>query len=128
MVDKLAEHYNHRPFYYDKDGQAITMDRWAELQSDLEYRQIGYIEGGGYRVSTVWLGMDHGSNPDKPVEIFETLVFRGDNWTDPLASSTRATSMDEANEQHEIAVDKFIGMAPLIRLIGETGSPINGEN
>ena len=33
-----------------------------------------------YRISTVWLGLDHNHSPNGPPLIFETMVFRRATW------------------------------------------------
>jgi hypothetical protein len=68
--------------YYDRGGQPISLDEWSKLMEDPEYRRIGLDEIGPYRVSTVWLGLNHSwssivGGPDIPI-IFETMVFGSD--------------------------------------------------
>lgn len=63
------------PMYFDRDGQPITFERWAELMCSDEYRRVAWDEPRvGVYVSTVWLGLNHGCDPDEPL-IFETMVF-----------------------------------------------------
>lgn len=78
------------PLYYDKQGRPISIERMSELKYDTanggqsDYARIGLDEFDGLRVSTVWLGIDHGFHwrakeaaDYKPV-IFETMIFGGD--------------------------------------------------
>jgi hypothetical protein len=65
--------------YYDRDGRAIPMLRWAELHSS-EYKLVAgdnvpLPDGTTAMVSTVWLGLDHGWGGE--LAIFETMVFGG---------------------------------------------------
>ena len=65
------------PMYYDRAGNPIPMVRWTELWEDFGYRRIAETEVAGvWRVSTIWLGLDHGfSFMGAPPDIFETMVF-----------------------------------------------------
>jgi len=86
---------------YDRAGRPVTLERWAELHEDLEYMQVAYDEVGLYRVSTVWLGLDHGFGwgGPRPV-IFETMVF-GPAWHD-LDCRRYCTEVDAAAGHQEI--------------------------
>ena len=58
----------------------------------------------GFRVSTVWLGMDHGFGGDKPL-IFETMVF-GDGADDDMERySTKAEAL--AGHERMVAIWKL---------------------
>jgi hypothetical protein len=71
-----------QPRYYHRDGTPIqtgdgTADTliWAELFEDSKGRTIGNVTTlYGERLSTVWLGMDHGWGGGPPL-IFETMLF-----------------------------------------------------
>lgn len=63
-----------RSMYFDRQGRPIGMGDWSMLFHDLEYRVVGSTMVHGARVSTVWLGLDHGFLRDRPV-IFETMAF-----------------------------------------------------
>lgn len=64
--------------YYDRDGKPLTVKQWMErFEHDNAYRQIASDMIGKVRVSTVWLGLDHGFVPGRPPLIFETMVFGG---------------------------------------------------
>jgi hypothetical protein len=66
-----------RSLWYDRNGNPISVAEWTELFHTAEYKQVQVTEGGGVRVSTVWLGIDHGfGNAARPL-IFETMVFGG---------------------------------------------------
>lgn len=62
--------------YYDRAGNPMTLGEWAEKFEDNEYKRVVATEVGDARVSTVWLGLDHGWNGEAPV-IFETMIFDG---------------------------------------------------
>lgn len=60
--------------HWDKDGMPIPLLVWARLLEDLNYRRVGFtVVKYGFRVSTVWLGIDYGFGARKL--IFETMVF-----------------------------------------------------
>lgn len=64
--------------YYDRDGEEITMDEWANLFENDEYKIVKKQTMFGNEVSTVWLGSDHGFGmAGKPI-IFETMIFGGE--------------------------------------------------
>lgn len=69
------------PLWYDRQGQPISVEDAAPLLAMLSYKRVAFTEvtsasdpGIKYRVSTVWLGLDH-SHGDGPPLIFETMVF-----------------------------------------------------
>lgn len=63
--------------FYDRDGQPITAERWAQLRRDMTYRRIAQdaLQDGRVYVSTVLLGYDMCMGEgDRPM-IFETMVW-----------------------------------------------------
>jgi hypothetical protein len=61
--------------YYDRQGRLISMNEWAELSADREYKRVAEATlSDGTWISTVWLGIDHQFG-DGPPLIFETMVF-----------------------------------------------------
>lgn len=72
-ADWLAE-VMARPMYFDRVGNPIDTGRWLDLNDDLGYKVVRATEVGGvWRVSTVWMGIDHAIVG--PPLIFETMVF-----------------------------------------------------
>ncbi len=60
--------------HWDKDGRPIPLLLWARLLEDMNYRRVGFdTVKYGFRVSTVWLGIDYGFGIRRL--IFETMVF-----------------------------------------------------
>jgi hypothetical protein len=45
--------------YYSRKGRLISLADWARLQGDREYRIIAQHWVRGWKVSTLWLGLDH---------------------------------------------------------------------
>lgn len=68
--------------WYDKTGKPIPMVVANDYLADYDYKVIAkdvYIMGDApVEVSTVWLGLDHNWWPDRPMKIFETMIFGGD--------------------------------------------------
>lgn len=73
--------------YYNKAGEAISMEDWSELkcgEGNPDYHRIGeqYIEGvtvdgewiANLWVSTVWIGINMRFAPGPPI-IFETMLY-----------------------------------------------------
>lgn len=77
-------------------------ERWAEWMEGSD-RTVGHFEVGDYVVSTVFLGLTDGSRDGMPL-LFETLIFfRGA----PLNHPVRATSWEEAEQIHSLAVKRI---------------------
>lgn len=71
----MSDHYIDRDLY-DRSGEPIDFARWILLFEDDRYQQLAFDEIGGYRVSTIWLGIDHGCGMSDEPLIFETMVFK----------------------------------------------------
>lgn len=67
---------------YARNGDEITYEQWGELHANHEYRRVALDTIGPYRVSTIWLGLNHGG-PYGPPLIFETMVFSVNEWDEP---------------------------------------------
>jgi hypothetical protein len=109
--------------HFDRQGEPISIRRWGELRErgldpdghygPNSYVRVGEDTVGEAKISTVWLGMDHGFNfgdPDnyRPV-IFETMIFGGEFDEHMMRYCTEA----EAVKGHAEAVtDLTAGMRP----------------
>jgi hypothetical protein len=70
------------PKYFHRDGQPILSNellsdfaQWALMFEDTKARIVGSTQTlYGERLSTVWLGLEHGYNRGKPL-IFESMLF-----------------------------------------------------
>lgn len=87
--------------YYDRQGNPITSERWLELFKDRAYQRVAFTKVKDRRVSTVWLGMDHGFQDDG-ILIFETMVFGGPEMDEPM---WRYTSEEDALTAHDQIVE-----------------------
>lgn len=66
-------------------------------------RSVAQTQGDGYRVSTVFLGLDHRFCGDGPPLLFETMVFSDDDDED----MSRYSTWDEAIAGHERTVAEW---------------------
>lgn len=99
----LDENHQPIPLYYHKDFESnYTYMKWME---DGDNRRVALdVINEVIRVSTVFLGIDHGIDSSNPV-LFETMVFddRNENTGSDLYMR-RYTSWDEAKQGHEVIV------------------------
>lgn len=62
--------------FYDRRGEPIDQVEWVGLIGDMEYKRVGStLVHNRYRVSTVWLGLDHSHGFSVLPLIFETCIF-----------------------------------------------------
>ena len=73
---------------------------WGRFMSLVDLRRVGEDEVNGQRVSTVFLGIDHGREGGPPA-LFETMIFGGpdDGW------QARCATWAEAEAGHEAVVN-----------------------
>lgn len=99
---------------------------WARLFEDMQYRFVGQATivtdaGTKYRVSTVWLGMDHGYHPDSRPVIFETMVFIDEAGSDAVSwvdhYQDRYCTEAEAKAGHQAMVDMVSGACTVAELV-----------
>jgi hypothetical protein len=87
--------------YYILNGREVepvdSAMEWAHAFHN-EDRRVALDEIGDYRISTVFLGLDHSHVPGGPPLVFETMVFGPDDsdlWME------RCSTYDEAEEMHQ---------------------------
>lgn len=94
--------------YYilDKNKKVITagLNNWSKMFSDSESRTVALTEVNGYRVSTVFLGLDHGFSGGAPV-VFETCIFSNHNDDGVFA---RYSTWEDAEIGHRDALISLI--------------------
>lgn len=89
-------------WYVLRDRVAVpvaSVDDWARDRESKVNRRVAAEVVGDVRVSTVFLGLDHGYG-DGPPLIFETMIFGGDHDGEQWRYST----WQEAEEGHAAAV------------------------
>lgn len=87
--------------YYDRQGNPLSAEQVGKLLANRQYKRIGLTVEDGYRVSTVWLGLNHQFG-DGPPLIFETMIFGPDSWADEYCE--RYATEDAARAGHDRAV------------------------
>jgi hypothetical protein len=102
-------------YYILKGHEIIPVDwmTWAVWfeEADAEHesadventRRIGWWSRDGVRVSTVFLGMEHGWDEQQRPLIFETMVFKGEPGYDEYCE--RYATYDEALAGHMRVVE-----------------------
>jgi len=91
--------------YFDRKGQPLTVMEWDDLIENHGYRRIALTEfPDGSRVSTVWLGIDHGWGRGPPV-IFETMIFESGGWYH--SDCVRYSTEEEAIAGHDSMVQRW---------------------
>ena len=91
--------------YYNRQGAPISVEQYSRLHGDEDYHRIGkqHFEGG-IRVSTVWLGIDHGFGSGTPI-LFETMVFSGNDRYPYDQAQMRYCTEQEAIDGHRRTCD-----------------------
>jgi hypothetical protein len=118
--------------YYDRDGNPISHDEWIRLWSNNAYKIIRRDTVGGYDVSTVWLGLDHGFGRGRPL-IFETMVFEAEPTWHPASASFPGYwgRRDYDQRRYSTEADALAGHAAIseeIRLTSELSSNTAGPD
>lgn len=96
---------------YDREGAPITMEEWSQLIVDLDYKHVTQEYVNDWWVSTVWLGMSHGTDTLGRPLIFETMIFAPtagpegpEEWLGEAMDCIRYATIEEAEEGHAEAV------------------------
>lgn len=98
--------------YYDREGKPISTLDWSKLLNDRAYKVVALDIVGDVRVSTVWLGLDHGwGNDGAPPVIFETMVFGG--------------KLDEEMDRYSTLADAERGHAAMLARVHATAGSSN---
>ena len=101
--------------YYNRLGKPITLERWSELMNDDEYRRVASTRVGHWRISTVWLGLDHNLLGHVPL-IFETMVF--DENADGLGRYD-----DLEMQRYTTECQALLGHDVMVAQVSEWGEP-----
>lgn len=95
---------------FDREGNPITFVRMLAMWLDDEYAVVAKTAlPDGERVSTVWLGHDHGFGMTEKPMIFETAVFQDGKSTEIIE---RYSSEAEALDGHAKLVAALSERAP----------------
>jgi hypothetical protein len=106
------------PWHFDRDGNPISWERWAELlgQREPDYRRVGADVVGDLSVSTVWIGIDVTfalRYSLAPPMIYETIIFAADDDHPLNMAMMRYGNEIDAYEGHQRTVaDMQAGRTP----------------
>ena len=93
------------PRRYILDGHTPVeepdFNKWATWMERAD-RHVGLAHANGYCVSTIFLGVDHGVEPD--VALFETMIFPEDSYADVYCE--RYSTWEAAAAGHKDAVGR----------------------
>jgi hypothetical protein len=103
----------------DKNHEPVkcTLMEWAQWMEVHSNKIVEQTEIKGYMVSTVFLGLDHNFGGKGPPVLFETMVFRADDWNKfdkkkrglPEQDMNRYCTWDEAMKGHRRFVWQYKG-------------------
>jgi hypothetical protein len=65
------------PRWYGLDHQVISLDDAERLLTDVDARRVAVTRVGRYKVSTVFLVLDHDLLGIGPPVLYETMIFGG---------------------------------------------------
>lgn len=86
--------------YYDRDGKPITMEQWAALYEDRDYKIVSKTQLGDVLISTVWLGIDHRFGFGELPVIFETMIFPESDYQERYATEAAALAGHDQAVEH----------------------------
>lgn len=100
--------------FFDKNGEEMTLEDFLFFADIDDYKRVAsYTFRDGTWVSTVWLGINHQYNPDKPPLIFETMVFNSGS------DGSLGEELEEFTERYSTLEDARLGHAIVIEQIRE---------
>jgi len=88
-------HGNHYFLNDDHTTRECTVEEWANQLDDLSRKDKKHLacdDINGFRVSTVWLGLNHNYFVGEPL-IFETMVFPDNSFSEQYALDIRLGMM-----------------------------------
>lgn len=89
---------------YDKEGKPISLKEWGFLIENTYYRRIRETFVGPYKISTLWLGVDHNFFGGDEIHIFETMIFCDAEKDNLHCHMERCSTLEEAIICHEKTV------------------------
>ena len=102
--------------WYDRQGHPIDTETADQRLGDTKYKRVALTDITSasdpeitYRVSTVWLGVNHNFTDDGPPIIFETMVF-GPKDADEYMQ--RYSTEDQARAGHAETVTVVAATVP----------------
>jgi hypothetical protein len=99
--------------YYDRQGRIVDRNQFRALRVTTGYHRVAETNlPNDKRVSTIWTGLDYGSDPQHP-QIFETLVLLG--AVESEIDGERYSTEREALDGHKRMVEKHRNLSTLTR-------------
>lgn len=106
-----------QPFIFDKELNNISLNKWNELYSNIDYVVIGRITIKNILISTLWHGISASKLP------FETCIFMGND----CMHEQRHSSQKEAEQYHLTKVKFYLALDEM-RGLPTIQEGINEEN
>jgi len=100
----LDSHTLAQRMFYDPAGRAIALSEWQVLTQDEALRRVALDEVNGYRVSTVWIGINNNLLAAEPYGTFETMISR-DHADKHTYAIWRYSTKQEAAQGHKDIVE-----------------------
>jgi len=91
--------------YYNKEGKEISLQDYAKLFEDWNYKRVKVSKVYNWAISTVWLGLDHSYGENNKPLIFETMVF---NEIGDSVDCQRYATLEEAQKGHRKILNDLI--------------------
>ncbi|MDJ0342238.1 hypothetical protein QMK19_03430 [Streptomyces sp. H10-C2] len=119
-----------RQIWFNKAGEPIDAGTANDLLGDRDYARVALARvtsssdpGIDYRISTVWLGLNHSFLGDGPPILFETMVFGGGEDQDQTC--WRWTTEAAAVAGHAEVVATIAATVPDDQVRALDGWPVN---
>lgn len=95
-----------RPLFFDRQGQPVEVLDWARKFEELDYRFVADQQVRGWRVVTIWVGIDSGTGfiMGGPPAIFETAVFPAGDGDADYDGQVRYATEEAARAGHDQVV------------------------
>ena len=96
-------------YIFDENKKTIPveLDEYLAWSEKSKKRHVADEIIDGYRVSTVFLGVDHSHDYQGAPALFETMIFDAESGRDVFWYQERCSTWSEAEQQHIRAV-KFV--------------------
>jgi hypothetical protein len=120
--------------YYGRKGEPLDTMAWARLIEDRDYSTLAQHWVRGWKVSTIWIGIDHGWGQTAAPVIFETMIFAPkdasigrEDWEDGGdAFGTAVTDLDQYQERYATEAAAQAGhdraLAAMVHQLGDTAA------
>ncbi len=109
--------------FYDRQGRPIGAREWARKTEDREYCFVAQHWVRGWKVSTIWLGIDYGFGKSPAPLIFETMIFAPKDATIGRGASGVPVDLDEYQERYPTEAAAQAGhdraLAAVVRHLGD---------